>query len=707
MSIQSNKIAGLNLSAKNTFWILLSLIFLLMLFLVPQYGITGDAVTQWRYGDFVWSYMKTFGADKRVLTDPFIEQHGLKDYGGFFDGFAAMLIDIFNPKDEFLLRHYWNMVFGFCGILFAGLIAKELSGWRAATITILVLVLTPRFFGPLFNNPKDVPFATSYLISLYCIIKWLQKLEKPSWKTTILLGLSIALAISIRIGGVLVIAYLGLFFLIEAARTNLFKTKSFGTSVLHMAVAVLLGWLGGVLWWPYALEDVVNHPIEALMLMSDYPLNIATLYKGEKIRTTAIPADYLPTWISIGTPIFILAGFLGSFACLIKWVKKPTKTFYFLLFFATIFPVFYIIYKKSVVYDGMRHIIFVLPLISLLAALCFDYLLETLKNKKALQLTVLGGIVVLAALPLRFMVANHPNQDVYFNEFVGGIKGAYGNYETDYYWNSIKEGLDWLVENRLKKEYNPNGDSIIVASNAPALFDIYQKMSLVPFKFVYVRYYQRNEHDWDYGIFMSRFLDKEQLINGYFPGDKPIYMVTADHVPLTTVLANDPDRNGYKGMQALRERNDEQAISYLSKAAQLYPTDAEAWRNLAIAQIQTGDAANAEVSIKKAYAISSLDIANASVAGQILLRLNKYQEAANVFGKMTNDYPDMAEGWLGFGQAQTGLGNFDAAITNINKAMVVNPAITLEAYNTLAYIYQQKGDFETAQKYINAVQQAR
>lgn len=690
------------------FWGLLALAFVIMLFMVPQYGITGDEVTQWKYGTSVWNYLKTFGGDRTAVSGLYLENTQAM-YGGFFDGFAAMLIDIFHPKDEFLLRHYWNMIFGFAGIVFAGLLAKELAGWRAAIIAVIFMIFTPRFFGEVFNNPKDIPFATGYVAALLCIVKWLKQLENPSWKTTIWLGLSIALAISVRVGGILVIAYLGMFYLIEMWRIKGFGRKVFGKSVKHIIVALVIGWLGACIWWPYALEDVISHPLEAVKVMSAYPLNVSTLFEGAKIRTTEIPAGYLPRWISIGMPLYILIGFIGALVMLFKWTKTSRHTYYLLLAFAALFPVVYIIYKKSVVYDGMRHIMFVLPLFVVLAALFYDYLLQLFSGKKAIQYAVAGVTLVLVALPARFMFANYPNEYVYFNELAGGIKGAYGEYETDYYFNSMKGAFNWLVENRLKKEAAGRkvGDSIIIASNAPALFVEYQKVSPVPFKFVYVRYYQRNESDWDYGIFMSRFLDKEQLQNGYFPGDNPIHIEAADGVPLTTVLQNDPERKGFKAQQLMKQGQDTLALPLLVKAVQQYPKDAENWRNLAIAYLQTGNKPGAIDAAGKAYAVSSLDITNANTAGAIYMEAGDLNKAIQVYGKMTQDYPEAAEGWMGLGQAYAGSKNYPMAIDNLNKALALDGRIAPQAYMVMAYIYQQQGDMATAQKYAAAAQQAR
>jgi Flp pilus assembly protein TadD len=714
------------------FWITLGVIFIYCLIVVPDYGITGDEVTQWKYGHWVWDYIKSFGSNKTMeipkqligKTYSYAEvfDSPLKYYGGFYDGFAAMLIDLFKPKDEFLVRHYWNMIFGFAGLVFGGLLAKEFAGWRAAFIAVIFMFFTPRYFGEIFNNPKDIPFATGYLAALLCIVKWLKELDTGTikWKNTIWLGLSIALAISVRVGGILVIAYLGMFYLIEMYRIKGFGSKIFGKSVKHMVVAIVIGWIGSCLFWPYALGNIISNPIEAVKMMSAYPLSIRSLYDGQlqSIATMVyddagkpvsgifnLPSTYLLNWLGMGMPLFILITFAGSFFYGFKYTKEKKNSYYLLLLFATVFPVFYIIYKKSVVYDGIRHILFVLPVMAILSALFLDYIIEMFSGKKVIQYTIAAATLVLVALPARFVFANHPNEYIYFNELKGGIKGAYGNYETDYYFNSLKEGFDWVKEHKLKSfKPTPGHDSVLVASNIPDMMQQYINTSGLPIKFVYVRYYQRGTSDWDYGVFVSRFLDKEQLLNGYFPGANPIYIVTADSVPLTTVQENDPERNAMKGQEALKSSKDSLAVRYFEAAAKRDPKDTEPWRNLAAAAFRT-DKGKALDAIGKAYAISSLDLNTAQTAGMIYLRGENFNKAIEVFSKMKDDYPEEAEGWMGLGQAQAAVKNYPLAIEDINTAIAKNPQYTPQGYQILAYIYQQQGDMAMAQKYAAAAQQ--
>jgi tetratricopeptide (TPR) repeat protein len=230
-----------------------------------------------------------------------------------------------------------------------------------------------------------------------------------------------------------------------------------------------------------------------------------------------------------------------------------------------------------------------------------------------------------------------------------------------------------------------------------------------------VRYYQKNEHDWDYGVFYGRFLDKEQIQNGYFPDEvsgQAIHLVTADGVPLTAVLKNDAERIGYKGVTALKSGDTSNALRYLNAATQKYPKDMELWTDLALANINTGNAQGAKEAISKARGISSLDLQTEMTAGEIALTMNDMQWAQQIYSNMIENYPAMGNGFLGLAKVQAVQGNFDLALENVNHSNEMAQAtndgrLMQQGYMTMAFIYQRKGDMATAQKYYQAAQQGR
>jgi tetratricopeptide (TPR) repeat protein len=683
---------------KKIFWSLLGVIFILMLIWTPDYGINGDDVTQYNYGKSVWAYLSTFGGDKTAVTGRYLENTQTL-YGGFVDGFSSMLISVFHPKDEFLLRHYWVMLFGFLGFVFTGLFAKEAGGWRAGILAIIFLFFTARYFGESMNNPKDIPFAATYIMAVYAIILWLKNIEQLKWKHTILMGLAIALCLSVRIGGLLLVAYLGLFYVITIWQKKLYKDGKLSTSIKHLLVAGVIGYFGAILWWPYALEAPLTHPLEALKIMSSYPLMIRMIFEGHRIDTSQLPWYYLLRWLSIGLPLFLLIGFIGGSLSVVFIGRKLKIPYLWMIIFVAVFPLCYILYNHSTLYDGLRHSLFTVLPMAIIAALFFIFVYDMIKNKAA-KYVFAALVFILVALPARFMFANHPNEYVYFNEIAGGIKGAYGYYETDYYMNTMKQAYKWLLENELKKY--PAKDTMVVTTNCGEPFVEYAKISPIPFKVFYTRFYQKNQKDWDYAVYYGRFLDKDELLNGYFPSSMAIHVIKADGVPLCAILKNDPERNGFKGYTAMQQNDVPHAIEYFNKAAAKYPEDMEIWNNLALLYRSTNNLPAAQNAINKAMAISSLDIQTANIAGEIAMQQNDFNGAAKIYGNLIEDNPDMAEAYLGLGKAQAGLGNFSMAIENVNTGISLEPNLTPQGYMVLAYIYNRKGDQATAQKYYNA-----
>lgn len=576
--------------AKKIFLVLSIVLVIAMAYLSKDYGITGDENFHRTYGHHVWHFYTSFGEDK-TCTLPYGNPDSLMMYyGGFYDGTAAALSETFPRANEFRLRHFWNSLFASAAMILAGLVAVEIAGWQAGLLVLLFMIFSPRFFGEGMNNPKDITMATGYVLSYLFILKFLKQLPKPKISVAIGLGVAIGIALGIRIGGLLLIPYLFLFYGIALVQrygfSELFNFSKFRENILpsfkYVLLAAFLGFGLGMLFWPYGLISPISHSLETLGVSSKFPATISMLFDGKQIVSTEIPWYYIPKWISITTPLFGLIGLLAS-VFLIQHMRSEGK---FLLFgfivFTLVFPVFYIIYKKAVLYDGMRHMYFVYPSIIILAGLSFDYFIK--RMQKPLKFAVAGLALVLLLLPARFMFANHPNQAVYFNEAEGGIKSAYGNYETDYYMNSVKQCADWIHEHeKLEKR---NGEKISVRSNAVAPCNFYFKDDTANVSVGYVSYRNRSNVSTDYLIMYCRYVDRELLLSGAFPPEQTVFVAEADGVPLSCVIRKD-DKGDMLGMDAIQKNDFENAIRYLEPYCTKYPKAESAMTNLALAYLQT------------------------------------------------------------------------------------------------------------------------
>jgi hypothetical protein len=136
------------------------------------------------------------------------------------------------------------------------------------------------------------------------------------------------------------------------------------------------------------------------------------------------------------------------------WGQRETVLGLFLLGFTIVFPVAYAIAIKAVLFDGMRHFIFVLPPIAVAAALIADRALTRL-SALPYRAPIYAALALYGMAHVATMVMLHPDQYVYYNAFVGGVDGAQRKFKLDYWANSYAEAVHGL-ENYLRRQYGAN-----------------------------------------------------------------------------------------------------------------------------------------------------------------------------------------------------------------------------------------------------------
>ena len=122
-----------------------------------------------------------------------------------------------------------------------------------------------------------------------------------------------------------------------------------------------------------------------------------------------------------------------------------------MLAFAILFPVAYAIAIQAILFDGMRHFIFVLPPIACAAALVADHALDRLRQMRWRR-PAYGALALYGAYHVGVMAMLHPDEYIYYNLAVGGVHGARGLFKLDYWANSYAEAVQGL-EDYLRAEY--------------------------------------------------------------------------------------------------------------------------------------------------------------------------------------------------------------------------------------------------------------
>ena len=130
-----------------------------------DYGVTWDEASHVRYGDGVYEYFASGFRDREAFR--YLD---LYYYGAAFDLLCAVGKRLL-PLDVYDSRHLLNALVALAGALGCWFLAREIGTARTAFLATLLLLLTPRFWGHGFNNPKDIPFAAGYVWSIYFLVR--------------------------------------------------------------------------------------------------------------------------------------------------------------------------------------------------------------------------------------------------------------------------------------------------------------------------------------------------------------------------------------------------------------------------------------------------------------------------------------------------------------------------------------------------------
>ncbi len=635
------------------FWALLLAVFIR---LSINAGISGDEYLHLNHSYDVINYYKTFGQDRSCMHTP---KTFLKYYGQSYDNFAILISEIFEIDDIFTLRHILNAIAGWLIVLFTWLTARELNGKKTAMLAVILLLVSPRFIGHSFNNLKDIPFAMGFIASLFYLLKYLKRTKDSPFRYKLGLILSIAFTISIRPGGLLLIAYLWLFAGLRYLQIYKTDFKNIFQEAVPLLYITFTSYFAGLLFWPYALENPVWHPILSSIVMTDYYVTIRQLFEGTLYWSDQLPWYYLMKYIAITIPLAVIAGTVLSIFYLKKAYSDKKKSFsIFILLFYIFFPILFILIKSSNVYGAWRHVLFIYPPLVILSAAGLSYVSDLLKNK-LLKYSYAAAILFLLYLPLSFMVRNHQLEIVYFNEFTGGIKGAIGVYEMDYYFHSTRPAAE-----KLKRYLKRNGDkNITVGCNFESAW-FFRDFPAVE-KNVYTPYYYRNSKAWDYDIITAAYMHSYSLQPGQWPPKNTILTVDVDDVPVCAVLKRQT-KDDIKAIKLVKAGKLDSALVLLQKVTKEFPENETAWIEL----------------------------------GKIYLKMARYLSAESTFRKCLDVIPDYEPALYLLAEAEFEGGKKEDAIKTLNYLLQINLKY-LSGYIKLADYYTELNEFDKAKEILN------
>ncbi len=698
-----------------------------LLVLAKDAGISGDEFFHVHHSQDVFNYYKTAGEDKTAATPTLA--NNLPYYSQSPDTFIHLLIDIFGVEDYMAWRHAFCNILAWIGIVYACLLARKVGGWRAAVFVCLLLFLSPRFLGHSFNNLKDIPFASACIMSIYYIVKFLEQLPKIRISTSVMLALSIAFATSIRVGGLLMVAYFGLFAIIYYIYKRKTLRPVFWKTLIWSLGICIVGYVLCILTWPYALEGPVSNVYDAFTNMSKFQIAIKQIFEGKMQWSDSLPWYYSPQYILMTTPIVVWLGFLLS-VVFVRY-NKSKWFLYLVLFFTALFPIIWIVADRSNVYGGWRHLLFAYPSIAILAGLGLNDLITLVRNRYA-KWAVCLALCLLCIDPLAHYVRNHPYEYVYFNQFVGGTKAVYGVYETDYYYHSLREAADWIKENA-KKDSLTTGDKIVVGCWHIHPTNYYFKDDTNRFSSAFIRWAERGNVDWDYAMVCVTGIRPETIKNGTFPPKNTVHEVKVDGVPVCIVLKRQ-HKYDWQGFEAANKKDLVKAEELYNKAIEVDPTNETAVLGLSEIYLNKSkkDTNKAELIAAAENVLVPFLKANPSHENANLLKahclyekreMDASQAICDQIIETNHNYEPSYMLAAQIRLAQRDLNGAEEYLTRLfNEGRITEPLIQfllavykyqgldeanayLKLYSMLEDYYRKDGDNEEADKYAEAIEQ--
>lgn len=489
---------------------------ILILFTYKDYGITWDENFFLNIGKyFINGLLRIVNINSNLTTQgalPYYFELHLKGHGVIFD-MGAVFFSLFFKKFSFEIYHLIKALMAVPIFLFVGLILSKMTNVYVSLFSMLLLLLFPRFYGDIFNNPIDVPVAFCLALLVLYFIYFVGS-RQNLWQQ-IILGLISAITINQR----LILSYLFGLNLLILFLINIWQKKSLIKTLIKISLISIFTFVFMHLTHPYLFTHPIIGLYEMVVAIKQYPWTATVLFDGSLIEANELPGSYLLKSILITSPASTISLFvLGNIYLAYLFFKKKRnheKKFiylYFLLIFYAPLILFYLF--RPVLYDGWRHFLFLTIPIVIMAGFGFLWITK-IKNKflKLILLVIIGFNLVQTG---REMVRLHPYQYIYYNELVGGLKGAYLKYETDYWGAAYKEAALWFNKNVNKTDQK----YIIKTEGDPVSSSYYFKKNMTQTGIMV---------EADYCISFTRW-----YLHNLCPG-KIVYTVEREGVPLVFI----------------------------------------------------------------------------------------------------------------------------------------------------------------------------
>ena len=353
---------------------------------------------------------------------------------------------------------------------------RRATGRAEGIVAAGALLLQPRFFFHAHMAAFDAPIAAAWFATVYAY--W-RSLEAPRWAWAA--GAAWGLALATKLNAFFIPIVLGAHWLWRTRSAWGFDraARSFAVPPIPRALIAMLA-IGPLIFlahWPYIWFDT----FERIRWYMDFHLrhvHYFVWYFGEPLIHPPFPITFPWVMTLVTTPVGVLAA--AAFG-VPAWRKRAPPGSGSLIALNVIAPIALIALPSTPVFGGTKHWLPAMPFIAALAGVGAVWAARSFARalgpgESAIGLRVapwVAGALVLAPAAAE-LARNHPYGTSYYNEAIGGVRGAARSGMMRQYWGyASRDALPWLNENA------PKDAAIFLHNMTGGAWDEYTREGLV------------------------------------------------------------------------------------------------------------------------------------------------------------------------------------------------------------------------------------
>src|SRR3989344_1012537 len=459
--------------------------------------------------------------------------------------FAALSNYIFYQKLGWLgdveSLHLFGVITSSVLVFVVAIFAYQTYGILASLVSSISVASYPLFWSESHFNIKDPSEAAFFGLTIWAF--WMS-LKNYKWYWLLLSVFSFAAALGTKFN-ILFLPFIIVPYLIVRYqwKFSLKQVSGFMNIPLSFRLVFLLSPLIimsiFIISWPYLWQDLGG-------LFKVVGFYLERGLSGQEEAGIFLPGEiniYPLVWIIITTAPWVL------FLCILGFYstrkdRRPDKVCLLWLLWLVV-PVIRVMLPHARTYGGVRQLMEYIPAMALLAVVGAAKLKEMVDRKIFIPVVVLAIFIPHIFVLVRF----HPNENVYFNFLVGGIKGASERnipYWGNSFGNAYLQGIWWLNQNAeesaklaLLQKVNTNISPVFLRKDIQHHAGVYRSGIYKDGEYIMELTHQGSMHYYFYvWEYINKFLE-------------PVHEVEVDGVSIAKVWKNDsehtkPEMRNYK-----------------------------------------------------------------------------------------------------------------------------------------------------------------